>query len=213
MLKVPDAVERSIFSSEAITQAFLGGYLNFAAFARNIRPQIEAVTKKSVKVGTIIVALSRLHNQKETKKRSKFLMNPTIRLHDIVAKLSLREVTYERTEKIEALIDKKVKRNDYLVMMRGVGEITFITEQTAKLFKLGGIKPKVCLEDLSMITVRFGPEYLEEPNTVFVFLRALALQFINVIEVYSTFTEISFVIRQKELNTAIDVFNQFTRSE
>jgi len=60
MLKISTTVEKIIASSEEALCALSQGYLNYSAYAKKIKKQVEEECKKPVKLGSIVVALSRL---------------------------------------------------------------------------------------------------------------------------------------------------------
>lgn len=211
MLKIPDAVERILFSSENALSAFFGGYLNYSAYAKFITKEVEGICKKPVTPSTIVVALSRLNKKSADKKINPFRMNPKVALRDIVIRTNVTEITYTKNPSVEKHIQKISIRDQYPIVFNGIEEITLITKEkdtSSTLFK--SFKPKIVIKNLAIITVRFGDEYLEEPNVLFVLFRALALRFVNVIKVMSTYSEVSFVVRQNELQTAISVFDEMS---
>jgi len=57
--------------------------------------------------------------------------------------------------------------------------------------------------------VRFvEEEYIEVPNMIYALVAALASKRINLIEIVSTFTEISFIVRQKDMSKTVDILKE-----
>lgn len=219
MYRTKDAVKIILEKSEIALTAFNEGYLNFSAYAKKIKPEVEKETKKNVSVGSIVVSLSRIKSESKGKKYvvPKDLL-PLIKLNDIVVKSSLFEITFENTEKNRSVINEIQKKSDISVddmhmISIGINEITLILpikfkEKTIKLF--APAKPKIILDNLAAVTVRFSDDYLYIPNTIFVIIRELALRRINIIEIVSTFTELSIIVTQKELMSTFEVLNGMT---
>ena len=51
-------------------------------------------------------------------------------------------------------------------------------------------------------------EYIEVPNMIYALVAALASKRINLIEIVSTFTEISFIVRQKDMSKTVDILKE-----
>ncbi len=213
MLKITNAVEEIINSSEIALTSLSHGYLNFTAFAESIHKEVERKTKKPVKVGSIVVALSRLANKYTSTKKDDLL--PTVELQDLTLKTHLMELTFERTQNSQKFTaklyaDKKINTREFFVVSQGVSEITIIsTEDNEKeiLRAFGTDKPTKSIRNLVAFSLRFDESYLQVPNTIYSLIRPLALKQINLIEVVSTYSELTFILERKEMERAFEIFN------
>jgi hypothetical protein len=68
------------------------------------------------------------------------------------------------------------------------------------------------LADLAGLTIRFPAKYLHVPNTTFALLRPLALNRINLVEVVSTYTELTLIVAERDLERTFVVLNRFKGS-
>lgn len=210
MKKVKDSVKSILLNSEAATDAFFNGYLNFSAYAKNIKEIVEDDTKKDVSIGNIVVTLSRINREENSRlRKTKHEFIPDVKFSDISVKSSLVELTFDNT------LDLRKKINlfgeDFYYFAIGLNEITIIvTSENSKYIqkKLLPAEPKVILSGLSSVTVRFSPDYMTVPNTVYAILRKLALEFINVIEIVSTYTEITIIVEHNEMLKTFEVLNR-----
>ncbi|TSC87806.1 MAG: hypothetical protein G01um101416_331 [Microgenomates group bacterium Gr01-1014_16] len=207
MIKISEAVLDLIQGDEVALEALRAGVLNLSAYARKIKTQIEKRLYKSVRSGSIVTALSRI----ATGIRDVQPLRPAVKINDLSIKARLFEVTYEKTQEIMdkvSLIEPKPGGNDFFTITQGLGEVTVIAPESNKeiILKHFGVKPKGQYDNLVAITVRFSElEYIEVPNMIYALVAALASKRINLIEIVSTFTEISFIVRQKDVDVAVDV--------
>jgi len=212
MLKISSAVADIVESSEVARSALAGGYLNLNAYARSIRKSVEKITKKSVKIGTIVVALSRFGRaiKKEIPLVPDVVID-TLSIRSGLAALVFNKTSENLTTLRRLYQDERLRASDFLAVSQGTGEITIITVGDAvssirNLFNRQ--KPKVIIRSLSGLTVRFADEYANVPNIFYSFLRSLAIKRINIVEIISTYTELTFVINERDLEVAFRTLNK-----
>lgn len=216
MIKVADIVKDLIFSSEPELTCMSRGVLNLSAYAKRIQPEVERRTHKPVQLGTIVVALSRLSSG--LKDEDPLL--PPIDLDSISVKSNLAEITFNKTSANKAraqklYTDKDFTQTDFLTITHGIGEISIFAPMQlvpAVLKNFRPEKPKLHLENLAALTVQFGDQYIETPNMYFALLSALAVRKLNIVELVSTYTELTFLIRQADLNEVFLIMNALMRN-
>ena len=94
----------------------------------------------------------------------------------------------------------------FLTVTQGIHEITVIAEtQIAQEFRTAlQNAPKVYDENnLVGVTAKFKVGNLEIPNLIHQLTRCLAYEDINVIEIVSTATELTFIIDKKDLEVTL----------
>ncbi|MFY9462754.1 MAG: hypothetical protein WAP52_01055 [Candidatus Sungiibacteriota bacterium] len=220
MIKISGVVEGIIRQDEVALSAFNSGYLNLSAYAASIRREVEVRAKKPVRVGSIVVALSRLKKSGgKTDKRKSLL--PEVVIEDLSVKSGLVEIAFDRTAGNLARLrelyrDSAINAGDFFMVTQGTGEITIIALETALPHIMRVMRParsKATIRNLVGLTARFDEKYLAIPNVVFVFVRRLALKHINIVEIVSTYTELTFIIDQKDLQEAFLALNEFFINE
>lgn len=210
MIKVSDIVLELLMEDNLAREAYLLGILNLSAYAEHIQEEVEERTLKPIRKGTIIVALSRI----DKKLLQQDPLQPKVVINNICVKSALCEITYEKTtsnlNKLAHLNTAWIGKREFFALTEGLAEITIICpkEASVTIMKHFGSTPKVEFEKLVAVTVRFSADYLNVPNTIFTLMASLAAQRINIIEVVSTFTEISFIVRQEELEKSIAALNK-----
>ena len=212
MLPIPPAVEKTIRSSPVAFLALTQGILNLSAYAKSIQPNIESETKKSVRLGSIVVALSRLSKKITTEEP----LLPTISIEDISVKSGLVEITFEKTEHnlqrlLELYKNKTLKTTDFFTVTHGINELTFIvTEKISPLIikHFRGIKPTCVMDNLVSLSLRLSENYLRTPNVIYALVQELGLHRVNIVEIVSTFTEMSFIVCAEDMQVGFTILNQ-----
>lgn len=210
MITVADAVHKELLASSTALEAMRLGVLNLRAFAKNIQPHIEEQTFKTVKLGTIVVALSRIASSLSTIQT----LLPVVYVDEITIKSQLIDITFEKTkENLNRMhsFSKQLEKTEgyFFTVTQGVNEITFIVSDDLKERLLTHFRqqPKAEFEDLVGVNVRFSDTYISEPNIVYAILHKLAIRRVNVLEIVSTYTELTMIIARKEMEDAITELN------
>jgi len=214
MITISDSVKQIISGSDVALESMRAGILNNSAFAEQIRPEIESKVWKPVKKGSIVVALSRIKSQINNIPKLK----PDVIIESISVKSPLGEISFEKTKEViratSLLSAKLINENGFLTITQGINEITIIYPEHLKdiIIKHFKIKPKGEYDNLMAVNCSFVEEnYIEVPNMIFSLVSALASKRINIIEIVSTFTELSFIIRNKDMQETIDALKKYFR--
>lgn len=208
MIKISQIVNSIIEQDEVALIALGQGWLNLSAYARAIKPQVEEALLKPVQESSIVTALSRLMD--------KTLQEPARNAKGVTQSLAvhanLEGVTYERSAMVSATIQEvyhklTVNNKTFLTLTQGINEVTIIAEASvAQRFRdaLQGAQKIYDKSNLVGITVKFALGNLEIPNLIFALTRRLAFKKINIIEVVSTATELTFFVERKDLALALE---------
>ncbi len=212
MIKITDIIKEMLEADDVAREALKLNYLNLSAYAKRIRPSIEAKLYKPVAMGSMIVALSRLQKTFEAEPDYR----PAIRIETMSIHPNLAEITFEKTTdtlSAASTLKEAITNTDaFFAVTQGTNELTMIfdakhvTEVLAHFMR----KPKGQYAALTAVTVRFvEADYIEVPNMIFTLVSALAVKRINLIEIVSTFTELSFIVRSKDANRTIEALSSF----
>lgn len=209
MIKVPNVVLELIQTDEIALEALRSGLLNLSAYAEKIHKRVENATKKPVKKGTIVVALSRLI--KNLPKTAVLL--PNIRLTNLSITSSLAILTYEKTaetqRKIAVLHPFTLATQDMFSVTEGPTEVTIVCSEKAKekLMKHFGGKPKNRYADVVAVTAGLAKEFVGKPNVFYVLLGALAGKRIPILTIVNTNTEIAFLVKRDDMEQTLAALN------
>lgn len=208
MITIAQAVEEVFGHDDVALAAARNGWLNFSSYARSIRTQVEAAGLKDVQEGSIVTALSRC--------AGRLLERHEVDLAGVIQSLAihanLEGLTYERSERVSQKIREiypqlPVASKAFLTVTQGINEITIVAgSAAAETFRayLHGSHKVYDKPNLVGITVKFTLRDLETPNVIFALTRRLAFRNINIIEVVSTATELTYVVEKKDLAVALE---------
>lgn len=207
MLKIAHIVEEILKQDDIALVSAQRGLLNLSSYARSITLQVETILVKSVEESSIISALSRIVDNLPKQKESKMDRIQSLAVHS-----NLEGMTYERSENISNQIRQiyhqtNVNNKPYLTVTQGINEVTIITEaRVAQIFrdKLEGFEKIYDKKKLVGITVKFDLVHLEIPNLIFDLSRRLAYKSVNIVEIVSTATELTYIMEKKDLSLALE---------
>lgn len=209
MIKIQETVRDILLSDEEALSALSGGYMNLSGYAKKIRAEVEGRCKKEVEKSGIVVALSRL--KKTTKKTHPLLQE--VKLNNISTHAPLSEIVFTKKHsilsKLSSLYDKIHPSNDdFLTSTLSTNEITLICSDRIKMDVLEHFheKPTFIQTGLASVGLSLDPHYYHLPNVTFSLIRKIAQKKIVLAETITTYGEIIFVFKQKDLAEVISLF-------
>ncbi|MDH5532807.1 MAG: hypothetical protein OEX81_00070 [Candidatus Pacebacteria bacterium] len=211
MIKISTVVSEILANDETAFEAMREGLLNYSAYAEQILDKVEEKTFKPVKKTSIVTALSRM--APEIKKTAPLVQK--IKLDDIVVRSPLSDITFEKNQltirKAQELRETLVSDKDFLTITQSTNEITLIIPESLREDVLThfGVKPKVVLDNLVGVSARFSDIYIPIPNVIYTIIRSLAVKRVNILEIVSTYTEISLIVTQDDMRKTLDALQEF----
>ena len=152
------------------------------------------------------MALSRIQTN-----NSKTLPKPeNFKLTKLSFRTGLSILTYNKSEriqqKIETLHHNPNIKASIISITEGDNEITIImeTETFSEIKKTISTTPLNEQSSLTAIHIKFPKESLNTPGLLFLIIQQLALQYINIVEIASTYSEFIVYVDQKESRLAFD---------
>jgi hypothetical protein len=217
MIKITTIVEQIVKESDFVEMALSNNFLNLTEYARFIQKEIQNRTMKSVQLGSIVVALSRLKIQHKDQKNSR----PDFRISELSIKSPLSEIVYEKTQ-INLLAVKKVYAElninpaMFLTITQSSSEIMITTNsQFSKKITdfFGESKPKIEEKDLVGIRVHLEGNISNQPGILYSLLKGLAWKNISIIDLISTYTEFIVIVRRIHAKKAFEIMNDMYTSQ
>lgn len=208
MRTVAQAVKRVIEEDNVALEALQRDVLNLSAYAREIQPAVREWLWKDVNAGAIVMALSRYQKQ-----RSEGIV-PSLKITDLTLQTGIEEMIFENTSTVDREIaklgDRQKKRNAYFVAMQGVRETSmlFKSSEAPKISAELKAATKKHLKDLVAVTVRIDDKILEQPNVFYALMKSLIAKQINLIEVLTGLSEVTFVVEQKDQAEVLAAFEK-----
>lgn len=217
MITVPEATKKIIERSRYLAEAMSKGLINYSALARYIQPELKEMLIKDVSESSIIMALKRLEPYFKPKyKNSDIFKTPP----EMIVRSNLTEITIANSlttsQKYLAIFkDYQHQQKYFFTFAEGMSETTIIASQELKekiITKLTDEHIIANLSHLSAITIRLPKENVITPGIYYFFLKSLAWEGINIIEVISTYFEITIIFEDKDINRAFGILKSlFTK--
>jgi aspartokinase len=207
-------IEKKPFLEEAL----LEGIVNNAALAEKIIPEIEKELKKKVKFSAVNLAIRRMSENPELKKIVNLEFDKNT---DISLKSNIFEIVLYKDEKIPEYIKKiynlmDFKKGDFLTITQGFNEVMIITNEKHKN-KIIDILPKKSVKKkinkLSTLTIEIPESSVESIGLFYILSKALNWENISLIDVVSTYTEITLIVKEDDASRAFDVLKKLIHSK
>ncbi len=210
MISITQAVREILHKQEFISESLHLGLLNTSAYALKIQEEVEKLTFKKVQIGSIVTSLSRIKDDFKGKLEIDFKIN------DVELKYPVTNLAYDlklnKIQKIGEIYNLFGKLNDpFLNVIAGNTQINvFVNSKYALEIKdlLKPQKPTLEMEDLAAISLKFDKRFLVVPGMTYAVLRSLFLENINLIEIASTYTEITLFVNKKDSQRILDIMNK-----
>jgi len=216
MVTVSHLVEKIVEQKPFLQEALSRGIVNNAALAEELIPQIEKELKKKIKFSAVNMAIRRLSQKLEKTfiAKAKFDKNS-----DITIKSDLIEITVFKTEDAQGYVKKvydivNFKKGDFLTITQGLNEVMIITNKRHEKKALSLFPPRIVkktIKNLSSLTIIIPPESIGTVGLFYIVTRALNWENINIVDIVSTFTEMTFIVNEDDTARAFNVLNRLIK--
>ena len=208
-------IVKKIVSEQAFVEEALGnGIISIANLAEQMLPKIEQELGKKIKLPAVVMALRRYSDEisEHRKKTRKFDY-----AGEILMKTNICDFTIVKTPSLLAklkIIHNLVnfERGDTLNVILGNNEVSIIINEKymEKLIKfLSGEKILNKEQNLVALTIIFtSDDFVHTPGVIFNAVRKLAWENINIYEIVSTMTELTFILNKKNSIKAYNVLQE-----
>src|SRR3989338_3225593 len=207
-------IVKKILSEQAFVEEALGnGIISIVNLAEQMLPKIEQELGKKIKQAAIVMALRRHAEEisEHRKKTRKFDY-----AGEILMKTNICDVNFVKSHTLMAKLKTihnlvNFERGDTLNVIIGNNEVSIITNEKymEKLIRfLSGEKTLNKEHNLVALTIIFTGDFVHTPGVIFNAVRKLAWDNINIYEIVSTMTELTFILNKKNSMKAYDVLQE-----
>jgi len=218
MNSIGSATEALINRSPFLREAMAEDLINISALARKLQPDIEEMMGKKVNEGAIVMAIKRMTPGLYQRLNMK-ITNMMGDLGDFLVRNDLTDYTFENSETLKAaqtaLFETISKESDsFFALCQGVTETTYVLQErhsalVEKCFSNERMKSHNV--NLSSVTVVLPNLNYEIYGVYYYLLKHLAWEGINIVEIVSTSTEFTVVVRQDDVESAFKILMQLKR--
>ncbi len=210
MPTVSHIVKKIITQTPYLEEALDKGILNFANLAEYYQGQIEKELGQKVNGPAIVMAFRRHAENIESKNKSLPKFDYT---SEIVMKTNLVDICVMHSTAFFAKLKDIYKAIDYdkgdvLNIIHGNNEAIIITNEKHKKTILSILKDEKIintLEDLASFSLKFNPQFLSTPGIIAAVVKQFAWEDINILELVTTNTEMTFIVQKKDINRTYNV--------
>ncbi len=197
---VKKAIRQNPFLLEAMSQEII----SYGNLASSLREGIEKELGKPIKEPAIVMALRRYAEEIEGFEKGSKKQGLT---GEIIMRTNLIDVNVVKSPSFSSKIRDiynavDIEHGDVFNVILGNNEASIITNEKYREKLSNFLKGEKILSrqnDLVGLTLRFhSKEFMTTPGIVFSAVRKLAWEHINIYEIVSTMTELTFIIHQKD---------------
>ena len=202
MVTISNVVQKLVDERVYIQESMDKDIISYAALAKQIQSQVEEELGKKVKKHAIEMALRRYRDQLKQK-------HATINFDyssDIIMKTKVCDIAVVRSPallvKLKKLYDiVDFERGDILNIIQGSSEVSIVTNERYKAKLLEILKEEKILiqeDNLISLSLTFSKDFYYTPGIIFNIIRNVAWENINIYEIVSTNTELTFILNKKD---------------
>ncbi|MBI2550410.1 hypothetical protein HYV83_04490 [Candidatus Woesearchaeota archaeon] len=198
------AVVKGIVNEKPLLQEGLRqGIISFAALAEKIKQQVEQQLGKSVNDAAVVMALRR-HSEGLAEgevKKIRFLPHTQLTLKTNLVYFSVKRSPqlFKRLETLYKLFDYEA--GDTFNVIHGNQEVSIITDDKHEKEVIAAIgSGQIATQEKNLVSVSMGLErdFLYTPGIIFAVTRKLYWDNINIFELVTAATELTFIFHKKD---------------
>ncbi len=217
MVTISHLVKKLVGENSFLLEAMGKELISHGSLAEQLKPEIEQELGKKVKESAIVMALRRYEEELQSydKKIKRFsfkgeiIMRTNIIDFNVVKSNSL----LNKIKNIYNLVD--FDKGDTLNIILGSNEVSIVTNEKYKEKLIDFLRGEKMLSkefDLVALTIIFdSKDFFDTPGVIFSAIRKLAWEQINLFEIISTMTELSFILSKKDSMKAYNVLQELVR--
>jgi len=211
MVTIAHLVKKHIDCMPFLQEAMFKEIISYGNLADELQPAIEKELGKKVKTSAVIMALRRYAESLKFTKKKKFDFSS-----EIIMRTGLIDIAVLKSLNLFGILDKIYKIVDYekgelLNIIQGTNEVAIITNNKYEKKVIDILKDEKIInveKNLVSISMSYPQEFIHTPGIIFAVVRKLSWENINIYEIVSTFTELTFIINKKDLTRAYNVLNE-----
>ena len=202
MVTISHVVQKLVDDRVYIQESMDKNIISYASLAKQLQPQVEEELGKKVKKHAIEMALRRYRDQLKQKHATVTFDYSS----DIIMKTKVCDIAVVRSPtlliKLKKLYDiVDFERGDILNIIQGSSEVCIVTNERYKqklLDIIEGEKILIQENNLVSLTMTFSKDFFYTPGIIFNIIRNVAWENINIYELVSTNTELTFILHKKD---------------
>ena len=217
MVTISHLVKKAVSGNSFLLEAMSKDLISHGNLAEQLKPEIETELGKKVKESAIVMALRRYSEELKgyDKKIRKFKFRGEIIMRTNIMDLNVikSDNLLNKIKNLYSLVD--FTKGGTLNIILGNNEISIVANEKFKQKLTSFLKGEKILNkefNLIALTIIFeGKNFLTTPGIVFTAIRKLAWESVNIYEIVSTMTELTFIISKKDSMKAYNSLQELIR--
>ena len=217
MVTISHLVKKAVSSNSFLLEAMGKDLISYGSLAGQLKPEIEQELGKKIKESAIVMALRRYADELQSfdKKIRKFSFNGEIIMRtgmmdfNVIKSGSL----LSKIKNLYELVD--FERGNTLNIILGSNEISIVANEKYKERLSDFLKGEKIINrefDLVALTIIFGnKDFFDTPGVIFTAIRRIAWEQINIYEIISTMTELTFILNKKDSMKAYNALQELVK--
>jgi len=214
IVTISHLVKKSVSENSFLLEALSKELISYGNLAEQLRPELETELGKKVKESAIVMALRRYSEELQTfdKKITKFKFNGEIIMRTNIMDFNVvkSQTLLGKIKNLYSLVN--FESGDSLNIILGNNEISIVINEKYKEKLSNFLKGEKIINKesgLVSLTIKFNSkDFLTTPGVIFTAIRKLAWENINIYELVSTMTELTFILSKKDSMRAYDVLHE-----
>lgn len=205
MITVKQIIEEIIQNNDFVEDGLYNNYLNLTSFWEYIKPILENKLQKEVSVSSIKMTLSRISKDLQKQKEIKIIKKSNFFIKKWISILTVSK-NQQNLWNIEKIYRENIDFVDnYFSVVNWSKEINIIYSDTIE-----NIIWEVFTSSINKISwlwaiwIYLDDKMLETKWMFYSLTKKLYFNWVNILEITSTYKEIVFFVREKDLKEAID---------
>ncbi|MCL5010138.1 MAG: hypothetical protein M1289_00860 [Patescibacteria group bacterium] len=216
MITVPEATKTVIKRSRYLSEALAKNIINISALADYIKPEIEHMLMKKVSRASLTMSIKRIKTKAPFRPKYTQLINspPEMILRSNLALISVLNSEKLYSSCFEFFSQYPIQGKQFFALSEGFSETTLIMSGAlkSKMKKMLG-RETVLVEktNLASVTIQLPKNAIDTPGMTYFFLKSLAWEEINIVELISTSFELTLIFAEKDINAAFHILKSLFR--
>lgn len=210
MPTVAHIVEKLVREKPFLHEGLRKGIVSHAGLANELLPEIERSMGKDVTFSAVNMAIRRLAERLPDLRIEKTIFE---RHSDVTVRSNLVEITLYKTQDVQDglrglydLVD--LRGGDFLTVTQGLHEVMLITnvrhvDAICDVFPENDVRK--IIRGLASVTVHITPDAAEVIGMFYLITRELGWENINIVDIVSTYTEMTVLLDERDAGRAFDV--------
>ena len=217
MVTISHIVQKLINDRVFIQEPMSKGIVSYGSLAKQLKLEIEEELGKEVKTHAIVMAIRRYAESLKAEHKEIVFDYSS----EIILKTDICDIAVLRSpsllNKLKRLYDiVDFEKGDILNIIHGRHEVSVVTNERYKDKLLNILKEEKVqnLENnLVSLTLTFSKNFLHTPGVIFNVVRNIAWENINIFEIVSTNTELTFILNKKDAVKGYKVLEKLVKKQ